>query len=105
MSEQGSDISRRQFVKTTAAAAAAFMIVPRHVLGKGFQAPSDSVHIATVGLHGVGGNTPPQVRSENIVAFCDVDYALLDNRIKGWQDSLNQNAGGRQGGAGGGGQQ
>ena len=34
-------VSRRDFVTTTAAATAGFMIVPRHVLGRGFQAPSD----------------------------------------------------------------
>ena len=50
MSDQGSATSRRQFVKTAATAAAAFMIVPRHVLGRGFQAPSDLVNIATVGV-------------------------------------------------------
>ena len=59
MSEQGRDISRRQFVKTTASAAAAFMIVPRHVLGRGFQAPSDLVNIATVGVTGMGAVQHP----------------------------------------------
>ena len=34
-------VSRREFVTTAAGAAAGFMIVPRHVLGRGFQAPSD----------------------------------------------------------------
>ena len=33
--------SRRQFVKQTAAGFAGLSIVPRHVLGKGFAAPSD----------------------------------------------------------------
>ena len=33
----------------TAAAAAGLTIVPRHVLGKGFQAPSDTVNVAVVG--------------------------------------------------------
>ena len=30
------------------------MIVPRHVLGRGFQAPSDLVNIAGVGISGMG---------------------------------------------------
>ncbi len=30
------DASRRNFIKNTAVAAAGFMIVPRHVLGRGF---------------------------------------------------------------------
>ena len=49
-----SRITRRDFVKTTTATAAAAMIVPRHVLGRGFQAPSDLVNIATVGVSGMG---------------------------------------------------
>ena len=45
MSSENSRVTRRDFVKTTAAAATAAMIVPRHVLGRGFQAPSDLVNI------------------------------------------------------------
>ena len=37
-----------------AGAAAGFMIVPRHVLGRGMQAPSDLVNIAIVGISGMG---------------------------------------------------
>ena len=43
------EISRRQFVGTAAATAAGLTIVPRHVLGAGFQAPSDTVNVAIVG--------------------------------------------------------
>ena len=39
------DISRRKFVSTVAGAGAAITIVPRHVLGHGIQAPSDTVNI------------------------------------------------------------
>jgi hypothetical protein len=48
-------ISRRGFVGGVAAAAG-LLIVPRHVLGgPGYQAPSDTVNIATVGwVHGMG---------------------------------------------------
>ena len=45
--------NRRDFIKTSAIAAAAFMIVPRHVLGgKGFIAPSDRLTIASIGVGG-----------------------------------------------------
>jgi len=100
-------VTRRDFVATTAAATAAFMIVPRHVLGRGFQAPSDILNIATVGINGMGGNNTQQVMSENIVAICDVDFGLLDRKLKSWQDSVNAQpaGGGRGGGAGGGGGQ
>ena len=44
------DSGRRNFLKT-AAAASAFMIVPRHVLGgPAYIAPSDKINIAAVGV-------------------------------------------------------
>ncbi|UCH64254.1 MAG: Gfo/Idh/MocA family oxidoreductase [Fidelibacterota bacterium] len=68
-------MSRRHFLATTAAATAAFTIVPRHVLGgPGYQAPSDTLNIAGVGV-GSQGTYNIQVCSatENIYALCDVD--------------------------------
>ncbi len=54
VSEQQSGISRRTFVKG-AATAAAFSIVPRHVLGgTGFVAPSDRVTLACIGVGAQG---------------------------------------------------
>ena len=93
-------VSRRDFVTTTAAATAGFMIVPRHVLGRGMRAPSDVLNIATVGINGMGANNTAQVMTENIVAICDCDFGLLDARLKRWQDSLNR-AGQHGGGAAG----
>ncbi|WP_221395013.1 Gfo/Idh/MocA family protein [Dyadobacter sp. NIV53] len=52
------------------------MIVPRHVLGKGFIAPSDKLNIAAVGC---GGKADYNIRqaynngTDNFVALCDVD--------------------------------
>ncbi len=72
--------SRRTFLgtlaKSGAAAAAAPLIVPRHVLGgAGHQAPSDILNIAAIGVGGVGGRNVENVAgSENIVAFADVDH-------------------------------
>ena len=45
-------ISRRNFLTNTAAVASSFFIVPRHVLGKGFVAPSDKLNIAAIGCGG-----------------------------------------------------
>src|SRR5436190_2783682 len=69
-----SGVSRRTFMGT-AAAADGITIVPRHVLGAGFQAPSDTVNVAVVGYkHGMGTNNLLNVaRSDNIVALCDCD--------------------------------
>jgi hypothetical protein len=45
------NLSRRDFIQNSALAAG-FFIVPRHVLGKGFTAPSDKLNIAAVGAGG-----------------------------------------------------
>ena len=81
-----SDISRRTFLTTTTAAGAGLTILPRHVLGRGFQAPSDTVNIATVGFGGMGGSNTRRLMSQNIVAICDVDDALADAQLKRMQD-------------------
>ncbi len=79
------------FVTRTAAAGAGLVIVPRHVLGRGFQAPSDTVNIATVGVSGMGSSNTSAVLSQNIVAFCDVDFGLLDSAHRALEE-----AGGRR---------
>jgi predicted dehydrogenase len=72
----GSKPTRRDFVKASTLAASSFFIVPRHVLGKGFIAPSDKLNIAGIGVGGKGKSDlaafakSPNV---NIVALCDVD--------------------------------
>jgi len=66
-------ISRRGFVGG-AAAAAAFTIVPRHVLGgQGRTPPSDKLNIAGIGAGGMGASNIKECAGENIVALCDVD--------------------------------
>ncbi|MEE9165994.1 MAG: Gfo/Idh/MocA family oxidoreductase [Candidatus Neomarinimicrobiota bacterium] len=66
-------MSRRDFLTGTAAAAA-FMIVPRSVLGgSGSTPPSDRLNIAAIGFGGMGRNNIASLTSENIVALCDVD--------------------------------
>ena len=96
--------TRREFIATGAIAAAAFMIVPRHVLGKGLTPPSDLLNIAIVGINGQGGVNCQNLMSQNIVAICDVDRNLVDKRIEGWKNSLKPRTpaapGARGGGAG-----
>jgi len=50
----------------------AFSIVPRHVLGKGFLAPSDQLTKAIVGVGGMGRGHIPYAGTK-VVAICDVD--------------------------------
>ena len=59
-----------------ALAMSAFTIVPRHVIGKGFVAPSDKLRIAGIGVGGKGqGDISEFAKSPNvdIVALVDVD--------------------------------
>jgi predicted dehydrogenase len=68
--------SRRKFIRNTSVAAAGFFIVPRHVLGRGFVAPSDKLNIAGIGAGGKGESDLSEFAKSpnvNIVALCDVD--------------------------------
>ena len=72
-----SNITRRSFLQRSAAAAAAFSIVPGTILGKshGYVAPSDKLNIAGVGIGGMGNaNLKNMEKTENIVALCDIDW-------------------------------
>jgi hypothetical protein len=110
-----SDMKRREFLETAAASAAAFTIVPRHVLGgSGFVAPSDKVTLAHIGfgsqsIREIGGIlASPDVQ---VVAVCDVEKdgvnyvewgknqlrdgirKLLENPT--WREGFNHVPGGR----------
>jgi predicted dehydrogenase len=68
--------SRRKFLQNTAVFAAGISIVPRHVLGRGFIAPSDQL---TKGIIGVGGMGRGHIGlgGTRVVALCDVDQTHL----------------------------
>jgi len=68
--------SRKKFLRDASIAGAGFFIVPRHVLGRGFIAPSDKLSIAGIGVGGKGKSDLTEFAkspSVNIVALCDVD--------------------------------
>jgi predicted dehydrogenase len=75
--------SRRRFLSTVGMATAGFTIVPRHVLGRGFQAPSDRLDIAVVGVGGRGRQVMTNMASQNLVAMCDVDWGYADQGFAG----------------------
>jgi len=59
--------SRRSFLGTVGAAAAAFTIVPNHVLaGRGRMQPSDTVNVAGIGIGSQGGGDIQQVCSPDV---------------------------------------
>jgi predicted dehydrogenase len=88
-------LSRRNFLRTTATATAAFTIIPSFAMGKrlGYQAPSDTLRVALVGAGSqgsgdIGSICLPEVTTsqqgmfgmagkpgtEKLVAICDVDW-------------------------------
>ncbi|QIL38544.1 Gfo/Idh/MocA family oxidoreductase [Pedobacter sp. HDW13] len=78
--------NRRDFIKTTAIAAAAFMIVPRHVLGgPGYLAPSDRLLVAGIGVGGKGQSDLDMFYKSgkaDIAFLCDVDDRRAANSVK-----------------------
>jgi predicted dehydrogenase len=89
--------TRRDFITEVALTGAGLTIVPRHVLGRGFTAPSDTLNIAAVGVGGQGRSDLINLASENVVAICDVDwdyadraFAGLDATIKSQQERLDR---------------
>lgn len=79
------DISRRNFIRNTSLAAGSFLIVPRHVLGRGFVAPSDKLNIAGIGAGGKGSSDLSEFSKSpnvNIAYLCDVDDRQAANSVK-----------------------
>lgn len=77
--------SRRNFIRNSAVTAAGFFIVPRHVLGRGFIAPSDKLNIAGIGVGGKGSSDLMEFAKSpkvNIVALCDVDDRQAKGSVK-----------------------
>jgi predicted dehydrogenase len=77
--------SRREFLKNSSMAAAGFFIVPRHVLGRGFVAPSDKLYIAGIGAGGKGESDLFEFSKSpkaNIAILCDVDDRQIGTSLK-----------------------
>jgi predicted dehydrogenase len=75
MKENSNSITRRSFIGTTGAVAAGLTIMPSHVIsGLGYKAPSDKLNIAGIGVGGMGNANLKNLKTENIIALCDVDW-------------------------------
>ncbi|SHM30390.1 Gfo/Idh/MocA family protein [Flavobacterium saccharophilum] len=78
---------RRDFLKKGVLATAAFMIIPRHVMGRGFTAPSDKLIIAGIGVGGKGSSDLSAFHNSgiaNIAYLCDVDTRRAANSVKAY---------------------
>jgi len=74
--EQKKNQSRRTFLRNGIGAVAAFTIVPRHVLGRGYLAPSDQLTKGVIGTGGMGKGHFGYAGTR-VVAICDVDKLHL----------------------------
>ncbi len=80
-------LGRRTFIKQTAAAAA-FTVVPRHVLaGAGTTPPSEKLNIASIGAGGMAASDIKACSSENIIALCDVDEKNASEMFKAFPNA------------------
>ena len=87
-SEKSRLLTRRNFVGTTAA----FMIVPRHVLGgAGYVPPSEKINLASIGLgrQGMAVTMSLLARTDlQVVAVCDPNEQSKDYNEYGSNDLL-----------------
>jgi len=79
-------IKRRTFLKHAAVAGAGVMVLRSGLLAAG-KSPSDKLNIAVIGCGGRGWGDLQGVRSENIVALCDVNSKNLAKAAKAFPDA------------------
>jgi len=86
MTRHANQISRRSFLRNTAAAGVAISIVPRHVLGAGQTPPSETIVAGLVGCGGQGGEDLNSYIKKvggnyKLAARCDVKFlGRADNK-------------------------
>jgi len=76
-----SKIERRTFLKQSAAIGAGVVVLKSGILARG-QSPSNKLNIAAIGFGGRGWADLQAVKSENIVALCDVNEQVLARGAK-----------------------
>ena len=75
-------LTRRKFLADSSRVALGATILPRRILGgRGYQAPSDTLNVAIVGVGGMGMSNAEALISQNIVALCDVDFGYVDRSL------------------------
>ncbi|MCO6455246.1 MAG: Gfo/Idh/MocA family oxidoreductase [Pirellulaceae bacterium] len=72
--------SRRQFLGQCAWAAAATTGFWSELAAQEAQGPNDRLHLAAIGVGNRGSVNLAELRSENVVALCDVDQQQLDQQ-------------------------
>ncbi len=78
-------LTRRRFLKTTATAATAFTIL-RAGSARSYAA-NERLNIAAIGVSGQGAGDIENLKSQNIVALCDVDWRHAAGTFKKFPDA------------------
>ncbi|MBN2272531.1 MAG: Gfo/Idh/MocA family oxidoreductase [Sedimentisphaerales bacterium] len=79
-------MKRRTFLKQSAVIGAGLVVAKSGILRAG-NSPSEKLNIAVIGVGGRGGSNLNDVRSENIVALCDVNGNNLASAAKQFPDA------------------
>jgi predicted dehydrogenase len=77
-------MKRRDFIQQAAVAAASFLIVPRHVLGRGYTAPSDKINVGFIGCGKQSGGLQRnfmKIEGVQVTAAADVYQAKLETFV------------------------
>jgi hypothetical protein len=72
---QRNQITRRRFAQVFGSATAGMLVAPALLRGRNL---NDRLNIAIIGAGGRGASNADSVKSENIVAVCDVNGTNLD---------------------------
>lgn len=81
-------LSRRSFLKGSASIISTFTIVPSTTIGLGQNpSPSNRLNIAAIGVGGRGAGNLEEVKSENIIALCDVDWRQAAGAFNKWPNA------------------
>lgn len=88
MIERPTNNTRRAFIKTSLTGITALTILPSTVIsGLGHPAPVDKLNIAAIGIGGVGFRNLSNLKNENIVALCDVDWDYGQKAFRRWSNA------------------
>src|SRR4030042_5752230 len=82
----GNKMKRRPFLKQSAVIGAGLVVAKSGILRAG-QSPNEKLNIAVLGVGGRGGGNMNDVRSENIVALCDVNAKNLASAASQFPDA------------------
>ncbi len=76
-----SNYSRRTFIQGSLAAGAAISLYPNSTFGKSKDSPNEAIRVAVIGLNN-RGRSHIKGFSKHVVALCDCDSRVLENRAK-----------------------